>query len=200
MILGFPGRAVLLLVLLALVPVHGATVSRQNAEVFARKIGQIQRHGTAPDRPGTLRTPLTEDEVNSWFAYTAAPLLPPGVTQPRVAIVGGGRLAGEAVVDLEAVAKRRSSGGSLDPWSLIGGRVPVSVTGTLQARDGVGRFNIESATISGVPVPAALVQEILSYYSRTPERPQGVRLDSPFALPANIRQIEVGRGQAVVVQ
>jgi hypothetical protein len=40
----------------------------------------------------------------------------------------------------------------------------------------------------------------VSYYSRTPENPQGVRLDDTFSLPANIRQIEVGQGQAVVVQ
>jgi hypothetical protein len=45
-----------------------------------------------------------------------------------------------------------------------------------------------------------MLQEVLGYYSRTPERPEGVRLDSPFALPAKIRQIEVGQGQAVVVQ
>ena len=83
---------------------------------------------------------------------------------------------------------------------LRGGRLPVSVTGTLRTQNGVGQFDIESAAISGVPVPTTFLQELLSYYSRTPERPQGVRLDAPFTLPARIQQIEVGKGQAVVVQ
>jgi hypothetical protein len=54
--------------------------------------------------------------------------------------------------------------------------------------------------MSGVPVPVTVLQEVLTYYSRSDERPQGVRLADVFSLPANIRQIEVGEGQAVVVQ
>jgi hypothetical protein len=107
---------------------------------------------------------------------------------------------GQAMIDLAALGKRRASGSSLDPLSLLGGKVPLSVTGILHARDGVGRFELQGAYVSGVPVSPTIVQELLTYYSRTPERPQGVRLDAPFALPANIRHIEVGQGQAVVVQ
>ena len=51
-----------------------------------------------------------------------------------------------------------------------------------------------------MPVPKSFLQELVSYYSRTPKNPQGVSLDDPFALPASIRQIDVGAGQAVVVQ
>ena len=110
------------------------------------------------------------------------------------------RVAGQAVVDLDAVAKRRATGGAFDPWAFIGGRVPVKVIGILHTRDGMGRLEIQSAEVSGVPVPPTLLQELVSFYSRSPERPQGVRLDETFALPANIRRIEVGQGQAVVVQ
>jgi hypothetical protein len=192
--------AALFFVIAALVPLEAASVSRQNADAFAKKIVLIQRQSTVTERAGTRRTPLTQDEVNSWFAYTAQPLLPNGVTQPQVTIVGEGRLAGQAIVDLDAVAKKRSSGSLLDPWSLIGGRVPVNVTGILHTQNGMGRFEVQTAQISGIPVPTTLVQDLLSYYSRSPERPDGVRLDNAFALPAKIRQIEVGQGQAVVVQ
>ena len=88
----------------------------------------------------------------------------------------------------------------LDPWRLVGGRVPVNVTGTLHTKDGVGRFELESAEISGVPVPKLLLQEMVSFYSRSERTPQGVQLDNPFKLPANIQQIEVGQGRAVIVQ
>jgi hypothetical protein len=146
------------------------------------------------------RTTLTEPELNSWFVYRAQPLLPTGVAEPKVTIIGNGKLLGNATVDLEAIGKKRSSGGSLDLWSYLGGRVPLSVTGILSTKDGKGRFELQSAEISGVPLPKSLLQELVSYYTRTPEHPQGVKLDEPFSLPASIKQIEVGQGQAVVVQ
>jgi hypothetical protein len=45
-----------------------------------------------------------------------------------------------------------------------------------------------------------ILQEIVSYYSRTAENPSGISLDDPFALPARIREIQVERGQAIIVQ
>jgi hypothetical protein len=184
---------------------HGAAESPQAADAFARKVAIIVQHGTVdagvPPRPAApRRTPVTESEVNSWFAYRAQPLLPQGLAQPRIAIIGGGRVMGTATVDLEAVGKSRSTGGTFDVWRLLGGRMPVNVTGILHTKDGEGRFELQSADVSGVPLPKTLLQEVISYYSRTPEHPQGIRLDDAFELPANIKQIEVGQGQAVVVQ
>ncbi|OFW17441.1 MAG: hypothetical protein A3F70_13580 [Acidobacteria bacterium RIFCSPLOWO2_12_FULL_67_14] len=192
--------AVLTLPLLALASLQAATVSRQSAETFSQKVTLIRQQAQTSERVGARRTPLTQDELNSWFAYQAAPLLPNGVTQPQVTIVGQGKVSGQAVVDLDAIAKKRASGGTFDPWSLVGGRVPVTVTGVLHTRDGKGRFEAQSAEIAGLPVPSSMLQELVSYYSRSPERPQGLRIDETFPLPANILQIEVGPGQAVVVQ
>jgi hypothetical protein len=192
--------AVILLGSAVLVPLRAATVSPQSADVFAEKVSLIRRHGDIGERAGARRTAFTQDELNSWFAFRAKPLLPNGVTQPEITIVGQGQLAGQAIVDLDAVAKRRASGGTFDPWALIGGRVPVKVTGILHTRDGLARLEIQSAEVSGLPVPPSLLQELVSFYSRSPERPAGVRLDDTFPLPSNIRQIEVGQGQAVVVQ
>jgi hypothetical protein len=183
-----------------MVPLHAGTVSRQSAEEFSKKIALIQRQGASEERVGARRTRLTEDELNSWFTYSAQPVLPAGVSQPQVTILGDGRLAGQATIDLDAVAKRRSSNGAFDPLSLIGGRVPVSVSGVLHTRDGKARLEVQSAEMSGIPVPVTVLQEVLTYYSRSDVRPQGVRLDDVFNLPANIQQIEVGQGQAVVVQ
>jgi hypothetical protein len=184
-------------------PLQAATVSRQSAEDFSQKLVLIQRQGEAPapQQIGARRTRLTEDELNSWFMYRAQPVLPTGVSQPQVTIVGEGQLAGQATIDLDAVSKRRSAGGgAFDPLSLIGGKVPVSVSGVLHTRDGKARFEVQRAEMSGIPVPVTVLQEVLTYYSRSDQRPQGVRLDDIFSLPANIRQIEVGQGQAVVVQ
>ncbi len=192
--------AFIFLVLIALIPLEAATVSRQSADAFAVKMALIQRQGAATERAGALRTLVTEDELNSWLMNSAQPLLPDGLGQPKITIVGAGRLAGQAIVDLDAVARQRSAGGGFDLFSLISGKVPVTVTGILHSGDGMARFEVQTAEVSGISVPVAVLQELVSYYFRTPERPQGIRLDDAYDLPAGIQQIEVGQGQAVVVQ
>jgi len=192
---------VVLALTVALVPVFAGDVSRQQADSFVKKVAIINQRAAAPaSAAASHRTIVSENEVNSWFAYRGQELIPKGVTEPKVTIIGNGRVMGVATVDLDAVSKKNASGGTFDLWKLVGGRVPVAVTGVLQTKGGRGQFDLQSATLSGVPVPKALLQELVSYYSRTADHPDGVRLDESFALPARIQQIEVGQGQAVVVQ
>lgn len=192
----------LLVCALGLAVVHAAGVSEQQADAFARKMTLVAQQGGTGFRstPGPRRTPFTEIEVNSWFAYRGQEILPAGVAEPRVTILGNGKVKADALVDLDAIAQRRSTGRLLDPWSYLGGRVPVTLTGVLRTANGTGQFDVEEAALSGVPIPKSLLQDMVSYYSRTADDPEGVRLDDPFKLPARIRQIEVGQGQAVVVQ
>lgn len=187
------------LLIAALVTVTAATTSKPQADAFAKKVAIIKQHAEN-GATAARRTTLTESELNSWFAFRAQPLLPEGITAPKMTIIGNGRLLGGATVDLEAIGKRRGGGGSLDVWSYLGGRVPLTVTGILHTQDGKGRFELQAADVSGVPVPKSLLQELVSYYTRSAERPQGLRLDDPFELPVSIKKIEVGQGQAVVVQ
>jgi hypothetical protein len=187
-------------VLLALATLEAATLSKQQADVFSRKVQQIVVQGDRVQQPGMKRTPVSETELNSWFAYSAKPLLPAGVAEPRITLVGNGKVAGQATVDLDAIARKKQSGGTFDVWSLVGGKVPVNVLGTLKTKDGVGSFQLESADVSGLPLPKTFLQELVSYYSRTPAHPQGVKFDDQFELPASIRQIDVSAGQVVIVQ
>ena len=76
----------------------------------------------------------------------------------------------------------------------------MTAAGTLKTGEGRGQFALESATLGGVTVPKSLLQELVSYYSRSPELPNGVNLDQPFELPARIRTVETGRGAATIVQ
>jgi len=176
-----------------------ARVTRRDAEQLRQKVAIITAHaerGSSQPR----RTTITEVEVNSYLIYSAGDQLPSGVVEPSVTILGTGRLAGRAVVDLDAVRKARASASLFDPTNYLTGRLPVTATGVLKATNGMGAFQLESATVGGVPVPKLLLQEIVSYYSRTPENPRGIGLDDPFALPARIREIQVERGQAIIVQ
>ena len=51
--------------------------------------------------------------------------------------------------------------------SYLTGSLPLAVNGVLRTKNGVGTFALESASISGVPVPAWMLQEIVSYYSKS---------------------------------
>jgi hypothetical protein len=181
--------------------VRSVAVTKQQADSMEKKIALIQRQGSEPAPAGTRRrTSVTEGELNSWFTYVAPPLLPNGLADPKLTIVDGRTVVGEAVADLDAVSKSRASGGTFDLWNLIGGRVPVTVTGLLQARGGKVRFELQSAQVAGVSVSPRVVQMLLGYFSRSPAHPDGLRLDEEYELPAGIKDIELGPGTAVVVQ
>ncbi|HZJ32794.1 MAG TPA: hypothetical protein VFD21_14560 [Vicinamibacterales bacterium] len=181
-------------ILAFLATAEAVNTSRPQADSFAKKLAIIKQHA-AESPKSSRRTTVTEGELNSWFVYRAPALLPVGVKDPRVTVVGNGKLVGLVTVDLDDVGKSKSGA-----WNVLGGRVPISLSGVLRTKDGRGQFDLQSADISGVPVPRFLVQEILSHYTRDEDRPNGVRLDDPFALPASIKQIDVGSGQAIVVQ
>ena len=192
----------LLISLLALVPLAAqGRLSRQDAERFQSKLTKIVAFGNSPAVKAAQprATPLTDVELNSYLRYMAADQIPVGIVEPALNAIGSGRVTGRAIVDLDAVRKQKQRGW-LDPVGYLGGRLPVTAAGILTTKDGVGRFQLESAEISGVTVPKAVLQELLSYYSRTPENPDGINMDAPFELPARIREIRVGAGTSTVVQ
>ena len=175
------------------------SASRRDADLLKQKVATITQFGVTPARQ-SRRTTVTENEVNAYLALDALRALPSGVVAPSVTILGTGRLSGRAVVDLDAVRKQKNPTSLFNPMSYLTGRLPVTASGVLSTHNGQGRFQLESATIGGIPVPKVLLQEVVSYYSRSPNAPAGIRLDDPFALPARIREIQVERGHAIIVQ
>jgi hypothetical protein len=173
--------------------------SKRDAELLKQKVATITAFGDRPSKE-LRRTAVTESEVNAYLGYDGRAQLPTGVVDPAVSILGTGRLSGRAVVDLDAVRRAKTSKSWFDPTNYLTGRLPVTATGRLETGDGVGRFELESASVGGVPVPKLLLQEIVGHYSRTHENPSGINIDDPFALPARIREIQVERGHAIIVQ
>ena len=178
----------------------GAAPSRQDAESLKQKVAAIVQFGAMRPPRQPRRTTLTENELNAYLSLDAPQDLPTGVVEPSLSILGPGRLSGRAVVDLDAVRREQPPQGLLDPRRLLVGRLPVTASGVLQTANGVARFTLESAAVGGIPMPKVVLQEILGYYTRSTDRPNGLSMDDPFALPSNILEIQVDRGQAIVVQ
>jgi len=204
-----PRRALLVPALvLALGPLGVTTASQGSSGAASRaesrrlveKLTRIIERGSRP-KAGPLRTTITERELNAYFAHDGTADLPVGVIRPTLVIHGDRRVTGSAVVDLDAVRAQHKPTGMLDPMNYLTGKLPVAAAGVLDARDGKARLQLESASIAGIPVPRAVLQEVVAYYTRSAEFPKGIDIADPFPLPAGIQAIDLGRrGEAVVVQ
>lgn len=179
----------------------GVRFDRKDADSLDRKLGQVLTRSAKPPAKSAkpLRTSIFDREVNAYFAYQGKEYLPVGVVNPVVTIVDSTRVEGRATIDLDAVRKSKERGW-MDLLSYVTGSVEIRATGKLHAANGMGTFELESASIGGVPISKAFLQEVVAYYSRTADSPQGFNLDQPFKLPHQIQQVELQRGLAVIVQ
>ena len=169
------------------------------ADLFEKKIVAVQANAETTSK--TPRpTPFSEDETNSYLKFKSGPLLPTGLTEPVITLHGEGRVTGRAVVDLDVVRQKQSSGGWFDPTSYLTGKLPVSAVGRIVTADGKGRFELERAEVSGIPVPKSLLAQMVNYFTRTADNPGGSTIDDTFELPTAIRHIDITAGRFTVVQ
>ena len=185
--------------------VAGAVVSAADvlapklADAFANKIVLVQKQSETTSK-APRSTTFTEPELNSYLKFQATDLLPTGLTEPSMTLIGKGRVTGLAVVDLDIVRQKQGSGSWFDPTSYLTGRLPVSATGAIVTGDGKGRFEFERVEVSGVAVPKALLAQLVNFFTRTADNPRGSNIDDTFVLPAKIRRIDVGTGRFIIIQ
>jgi hypothetical protein len=176
-------------------------MTKAHGDRFQSKLARIVAVGNTPG--GKTRaaqsTQVSDVEVNSYLRFHAKDQIPVGIVDPSLHALGNGRVSGRAIVDLDAVRKQKERGW-LDPMGYLTGRMPITARGRLTTENGVGRFELEGAEISGVAIPKTFVQELLSFYSRSAEDPDGINMDDPFQLPARISEIKVATGTTTIVQ
>ena len=173
---------------------------KRDADSFDKKLTvMLERGASTVVAPRTLRTTITEAEINSYLKFQGAEVLPVGVVNPNITIFDTVRVGGTASVDMDAVRKSKDRAWS-DPLAYVSGIVEIRVAGKLKTANGSGTFELESATLGGVPIPKAFLQAVVGYYTTTPDLPSGFNLDSTFTLPQRIQQVNLQRGSAVIVQ
>lgn len=200
----YPARrltAVVLTATLALIPVAAQSPPPLDVALGAQleaKIGAILRHAEAPSREARLTT-LLEPEINAYLQFQGSPLLPDGLTDPTIHIENSRQVVVDAIIDLDTIREQRQRSW-LDPLLYLGGRMPVVARGTVTSANGAAQVSIEQITISGVPMPVQVLQELVGYYTRTPDQPEGTRLDQPIPLPYGISELRLAAGEVVIVQ
>jgi len=173
----------------------------QLGNAFAKKVEQVQQH--ANQNAATVKpraTTFTEAETNAYLKFNATDLLPTGLTEPAVTLHAQNRVSGRAIVDLDIVRQKQSSGGWFDPTSYLTGKLPVTASGRVVTVNGTGRVELERAEVSGVPIPKSFLNQMVNYFTRTADNPRGSTVDDTFELPAKIRRIDVASGRFTVHQ
>lgn len=173
------------------------SLTMEDGRRLEQKVEQLFR----PAADVQQREPVVfyQREVNAYLRFQAAPAFPTGVTEPFVTLGDGGGVSVSARVDLSALRDVRPRS-LFDPLRYLGGDLPVSARGFLRAERGVGRVEVKAVTVGGVPVPVRVLSELVRYYSRSEQRPDGVDVAEPFELPYGVTELRVERGQAVVMQ
>jgi len=178
-------------------------LSRDEADSMAAKVATIVVRGSLPpldaEEPIIVRTSFTEREANAYFSHYGPEFLPTGVVNPTVRIGQANRVTARAIVNLDLVRESRERGW-LDPLAYVSGLIEVEGVARLLASNGMGVIQFESASVGGVSVSESLFQEIITFFTATPEDPDGYQLGEPEPLPASIRAVELKPGMATVVQ
>jgi hypothetical protein len=175
------------------------SVQSNPRDKIQEKIDRIVENGSrSPVPPQT--TVFSEEEVNQILRVQMKEQIPKGLSDPSITLIGNNILAARVVVDLDEYKRRREGRGGLGPLTLLSGRLPITARGVLHTRDGQGQIRLESADVNGIPLPPALVREIILALSRNARTPDGYDIEQPFALPAKIRTVTVNPKELIVTQ
>ena len=177
--------------------VQAAAAAEEAGARLERRLLEILQNAREPSSDVRL-TPLPEPDVNAYLAHQAMPHLPVGIRAPSVRI-GEDSLSAEAVIDLDAIRDSRERAG-FDPVQFLGGQLRVTASGRVRSGGGVARLDVETVTVGAIPVPVEVLQELVRYFTRTPDQPEGTSLDAPIRLPYGITELRLAPGLAVIVQ
>jgi hypothetical protein len=140
---------------------------------------------------------VTEGEVNSYLNLYYAPKLPPGVTDLELRLVDRERISARGQVDLERVnVKQKVQTSRLNPLSFLGGKVPVTLSGRFQNRDGFGSIAWEEVTIASIPMPITVLEQMVQSSTKTASQPDGFDIHAPFRLPYSLNRVRLEAGRA----
>lgn len=172
-------------------------LSWEEADSVTRVLRRIDRR-LSSGRPASSDTVvITEGQLNSFVNLTLAEQIPPEMSDLELHLLQD-RLGARALLDLDRLRTKMPEGGPASLLSMLTGVVPVELSGRVQSTEGLFRIELEEVLIGGVSLPPALLAQIVSFATRNEERPGGLDITAPVALPWTARQVRVRPGRALV--
>jgi hypothetical protein len=171
-------------------------LSWEEADTVARTLKRIGRR-LRTGRPASEDTiVVTERQLNSFVNLSLADQIPEEVSQLELRL-GKDRLGASALLDLDRLRTKLPEGGPYTLLSMLSGTVPVELLGRVESAEGLVRIDLEEAAIGGMGLPPSLLAQIVSFATRSEERPEGVDIGAPLALPWTARCVRVEPGRAL---
>jgi hypothetical protein len=172
-------------------------LSWEEADSVTRVLRRIDRR-LRSGRPASKDTiVVTEGQVNSFVNLTLADRIPPEMSELELRLQQD-RLGARALLDLDRLRAKMPEGGAASLLSMLTGVVPVELSGRVESAEGLFRIELEEILIGGVRLPPPLLAQIVGFATRNEERPQGLDITAPVALPWTARQVRVRPGRALV--
>ena len=172
-------------------------LSWEEADSVTRVLHRIDRR-LRSGRPASKDTiVVTEGQLNSFVNLTLAEKIPPEMSDLELDLRQD-RLGARVRLDLDQLRAKMPQGGPASLLSMLTGVVPVELSGRVESAEGLCRVELEEVFIGGVSLPPSLLAQIVTFATRNEERPGGLDITAPVALPWTARQVRVRPGRALV--
>lgn len=169
-----------------------------DAESLAQKLQVLERRWQRKKPPREKTVTVTEPELNAYVNLTLGPKIPKGVSDV-VFRLDRDRLAAQALVDLQEVQTKIPAGSLGGLLAFLSGKVPLQARGRLASEeDGFSTFAIEEVSLSTVPVPVTVIEQLVASATRSAQSPQGFDVRSPFRLPYDLKRVRIQPGRALL--
>jgi hypothetical protein len=171
-------------------------LSWEEADTVTRIVRRIDRRLRKGRRAAGDTIVVTEGQLNSFVNLTLAEEIPPELSGLELRLLQD-RLAARATLDLDRLRAKMPQGGAASLLTMLTGVVPVEARGRVDSADGLFRLDLEEIFIGGVSLPPTLLAQIVSFATRNEERPNGLDITAPVALPWTGRRVRVEPGRAL---
>jgi hypothetical protein len=176
---------------------EAGSLSKSAADSLAAKFATLSSKQGAPSGPLDPIV-ITDLEANSYLKFRGHEFLPPALRDPEVHIMPG-NITGAANVNFDELggALKKDSGDLTSQMLsyVFRGTQRVTATGTLESKDGEGKFTLTNLTVGSTSLPPAFVTFMLQGYI---EKQYKVDISKPFPLPGHVSRIELAPGRATI--
>jgi hypothetical protein len=175
-------------------PPASGDLNRSSAEMLSHKLTEIS---STPKPESPKQVEMTQQEINSFLFFEMTPFYPKGVTDVRVSLRVQ-EISASAKVNFDEMRSNGPSNRNPLVKALFRGEHQVELSGRVDARNGIGRYEILNVRLDRNEIPKPLVDLLLqkSVLARYPEA--GPNRD--FKLPYGIERIEFLDGKLVVLR
>jgi hypothetical protein len=168
----------------------------EDADQVALTLRRIDRRLRSGRRASKKTVVVTERQLNSFVNLSLAEQIPPELSDLEFQL-GADRLRARGRLDLDQLQAKMPEGGAASLLSMLSGVVPVELGARVQSAEGLFQLELEEVTIGGLSLPPALLAQIIAFATKKEDRPDGMDIAAPVALPWTARQVRIEPGRAL---